>query len=39
VAAHVEHILAKLHAGSRTLAAVRAERAGLFVPALRPRTA
>jgi len=32
VAAHVEHILAKLDAPSRTLAAVRAERAGLYVP-------
>jgi DNA-binding CsgD family transcriptional regulator len=37
VAAHLEHILAKLQAGSRTLAAVRAERAGLYVPAPRPR--
>ncbi|MGY1833413.1 response regulator transcription factor [Geodermatophilus sp. SYSU D01180] len=33
VAAHLEHILAKLGAPSRTLAAVRAERAGLYVPA------
>lgn len=33
VAAHVEHILFKLGAPSRTLAAVRAERAGLYVPA------
>src|SRR3954452_21298743 len=32
VAAHLEHILVKLGAPSRTLAAVRAERAGLFVP-------
>lgn len=32
VAVHVEHILAKLAAASRTLAAVRAERAGLYVP-------
>jgi DNA-binding NarL/FixJ family response regulator len=32
VAAHIEHILAKLAAPSRTLAAVRAERAGLYVP-------
>lgn len=32
VAAHVEHILFKLDATSRTLAAVRAERAGLYVP-------
>ena len=31
-AAHLEHILAKLAASSRTLAAVRAERAGLYVP-------
>jgi DNA-binding CsgD family transcriptional regulator len=31
-AAHLEHILAKLTAPSRTLAAVRAERAGLYVP-------
>jgi DNA-binding CsgD family transcriptional regulator len=32
VAAHLEHILAKLSAPSRTLAAVRAEREGLYVP-------
>src|SRR5205807_10534353 len=32
VAAHVEHVLAKLGAASRTLAAVRAEREGLYVP-------
>jgi len=32
VAAHVEHILFKLDAPSRTLAAVRAEREGLYVP-------
>jgi DNA-binding CsgD family transcriptional regulator len=32
VAAHVEHILVKLAAPTRTLAAVRAERAGLYVP-------
>lgn len=32
VAVHVEHILAKLEVASRTLAAVRAERAGLYVP-------
>ncbi|MGY1663755.1 response regulator transcription factor [Geodermatophilus sp. SYSU D00705] len=32
VAAHLEHVLVKLAAPSRTLAAVRAERAGLFVP-------
>jgi DNA-binding CsgD family transcriptional regulator len=33
VGAHLEHILFKLKAPSRTLAAVRAERAGLYVPA------
>lgn len=33
VAAHLEHILSKLEAGTRTLAAVRAQRAGLYVPA------
>ncbi|RKS75335.1 regulatory LuxR family protein [Motilibacter peucedani] len=33
VAAHLEHILAKLGAPSRTLAAVRATREGLYVPA------
>jgi DNA-binding CsgD family transcriptional regulator len=33
VAAHLEHILVKLGAPSRTLAAVRAERMGLYVPA------
>ena len=32
VAAHVENILVKLAAPTRTLAAVRAERAGLYVP-------
>jgi DNA-binding CsgD family transcriptional regulator len=32
VAAHLEHILAKLAAPTRTLAAVRAERGGLYVP-------
>jgi DNA-binding CsgD family transcriptional regulator len=32
VAAHVEHILAKLGAPTRTLAAVRALRLGLYVP-------
>ena len=32
VAAHLEHILAKLRAPTRTLAAVRAEREGLYVP-------
>jgi DNA-binding CsgD family transcriptional regulator len=31
-AAHLEHILAKLSAPSRTLAALRAEREGLYVP-------
>ncbi|MGY1740603.1 MULTISPECIES: response regulator transcription factor [unclassified Blastococcus] len=35
VAAHLEHVLVKLGAPSRTLAAVRAERAGLYVPAER----
>jgi DNA-binding CsgD family transcriptional regulator len=33
VAAHLEHILAKLGTPTRTLAAVRAERDGLYVPA------
>jgi hypothetical protein len=33
VAAHLEHILVKLEASSRTLAAVRASREGLYVPA------
>jgi DNA-binding CsgD family transcriptional regulator len=33
VAAHLEHVLAKLGASTRTLAAVRAERDGLYVPA------
>lgn len=33
VATHLEHILAKLRAPSRTLAAVRAVRVGLYVPA------
>ncbi|BCB90886.1 response regulator transcription factor [Phytohabitans suffuscus] len=32
VAAHVEHILHKLDAPTRTVAAVRADRAGLYVP-------
>jgi DNA-binding CsgD family transcriptional regulator len=32
VAAHVEHILSKLGVASRTLAAVLAERSGLYVP-------
>lgn len=35
VATHVEHVLAKLQACTRTHAAVRAEREGLYVP-LRP---
>jgi DNA-binding CsgD family transcriptional regulator len=34
VAAHLEHIRVKLGAASRTLAAVRAERDGLYVPAV-----
>lgn len=34
VAAHLEHVLAKLVTPTRTLAAVRAERDGLYVPAL-----
>jgi DNA-binding NarL/FixJ family response regulator len=33
VAAHLEHVLGKLEAPTRTLAAVRAEREGLYVPA------
>src|SRR3954469_2467986 len=37
VAAHVEHLLVKLEAPTRTLAAVRAEREGLYVPAV-PRS-
>jgi DNA-binding CsgD family transcriptional regulator len=37
VAAHVEHVLVKLGAPTRTLAAVRAEREGLYVPAV-PRS-
>jgi DNA-binding CsgD family transcriptional regulator len=32
VAAHVEHLLVKLGAPTRTIAAVRAEREGLYVP-------
>jgi DNA-binding CsgD family transcriptional regulator len=32
VATHVEHILTKLDAGSRALAAVRAQRRGLLIP-------
>jgi DNA-binding CsgD family transcriptional regulator len=39
VAAHLEHILVKLQAPSRTLAAVRAERQGLYVPSTRSSTA
>ena len=38
VAAHIEHILVKLVTPTRTLAAVRAERAGLYVPCV-PRLA
>ncbi|WP_249669498.1 helix-turn-helix transcriptional regulator [Cellulomonas hominis] len=34
VAAHVEHLLMKLGAPTRTLAAVRAEQQGLYVPAV-----
>jgi DNA-binding CsgD family transcriptional regulator len=34
VAAHVEHLLVKLDATTRTLAAVRADRGGLYVPVL-----
>jgi DNA-binding CsgD family transcriptional regulator len=37
VAAHLEHVLVKLGAPTRTLAAVRAEREGLYVPAV-PRS-
>ncbi|NQX13756.1 response regulator transcription factor [Microbacteriaceae bacterium VKM Ac-2855] len=37
VASHLEHILVKLDATSRTLAAVRAERAGLYIPLSRAR--
>jgi DNA-binding NarL/FixJ family response regulator len=37
VATHVEHILVKLDAPSRTVAALRAERSGLYVPPARPR--
>jgi DNA-binding CsgD family transcriptional regulator len=33
-ATHVEHVLVKLGAPTRTLAAVRAEREGLYVPAV-----
>jgi DNA-binding CsgD family transcriptional regulator len=35
VAAHIEHILIKLATPTRTLAAVRAERTGLYVPVVR----
>ena len=35
VAAHLEHVLVKLGAPTRTLAAVRAERDGLYVPPMR----
>jgi DNA-binding CsgD family transcriptional regulator len=34
VAAHIEHLLVKLDVSSRTTAAVRAEREGLYVPTL-----
>lgn len=36
VAAHLEHILAKLGTSTRTLAAVHAERDGLYIPAPSP---
>jgi DNA-binding CsgD family transcriptional regulator len=39
VAAHLEHVLVKLGAPTRTLAAVRAERDGLYVPASSRRRA
>jgi DNA-binding CsgD family transcriptional regulator len=39
VATHLEHILVKLDAPSRTHAAVRAEREGLYVPARTPASA
>jgi DNA-binding CsgD family transcriptional regulator len=32
IATHIEHILIKLDAGSRALAAVRAQRRGLYIP-------
>lgn len=32
IATHIEHILLKLDAGTRALAAVRAQRRGLFIP-------
>lgn len=35
VAAHIEHLLIKLDVSTRTIAAVRAEREGLYVPTLR----
>jgi DNA-binding CsgD family transcriptional regulator len=34
VAAHIEHILHKMDAATRTLAAVRAEREGLYTPSI-----
>jgi DNA-binding CsgD family transcriptional regulator len=34
VAAHIEHLLVKLQVPTRTLAAVRADREGLYVPAV-----
>jgi DNA-binding CsgD family transcriptional regulator len=37
VAAHIEHLLVKLQVPTRTLAAVRADRDGLYVPAI-PRS-
>jgi DNA-binding NarL/FixJ family response regulator len=33
VAAHVDHIMCKLAASNRTLAAIRADRLGLYIPA------
>src|SRR4051794_18682853 len=36
VAAHIEHILRKVDAPTRTMAAVRAEREGLYVPSAGP---
>ena len=38
VAAHIEHILVKLRTPTRTLAAVRAERTGLYVPCVQELT-
>ncbi|MCW2822166.1 MAG: Transcriptional regulator, liaR family [Marmoricola sp.] len=38
VASHVEHILVKFDASTRTLAAVRADREGLYVPLAHSRT-